>query len=111
MYAICSHCYGSKNTAASALPLAPLFPFVYKISGWYCGGCLCALLRRVLAFFAGLFFLFFFVHIAINLKSFAKYCKNDGARAWEPAKGRTIRSNAEMRQMNASESVYKPVYK
>ena len=81
MYAICSHCYGSKNTAASALPLAPLFPFVYKISGWYCGGCLCALLRRVLAFFAGLFF---FVHIAINLKSFAKYCKNDGARAWEP---------------------------
>lgn len=31
-----------------------------------------------------IFFIFFFVHIAINLKSFAKYCKNDGARAWEP---------------------------
>lgn len=108
MYAICSHCYGSKNTAASALPLAPLFPFVYKISGWYCGGCLCALLRRVLAFFAGLFF---FVHMAINHNILAKYGKYDGARAWEPAKGRTIRSNAEMRQMNASESVYKPVYK
>lgn len=56
-------------------------------------------------------FLFFFVHMAINHNILAKYGKYDGARAWEPAKGRTIRSNAEMRQMNASESVYKPVYK
>lgn len=49
--------------------------------------------------------------MAINHNILAKYGKYDGARAWEPAKGRTIRSNAEMRQMNASESVYKPVYK
>lgn len=71
MYAICSHCYGSKNTAASALPLAPLFPFVYKISGWYCGGCLCALLRRVLAFFAGYFFSSTWLSITIFLQNMA----------------------------------------